>query len=196
MNDRNYPGKLSFYISEGSPYQVAVSEIEHAFSVDRAFPGERDLTEELIGLLEKLQESPRQKSWLQAFKEIQKEGEKRGWRKLAQGDYSAGNVLSGNIDRYRVAAFILQRAVEPQYEDLVLALKLLYLSVLIKEPINHRLSASANNLRLKVGWLSLSMDGLSRFSSDSVHAYLREFISKTDRSNEFIKELHDLIESL
>lgn len=196
MNNKNYPGKLAFYISEGSPYQEAVAEIENAFTVDRTFPGERDLTEELIDLLEKLQESPRQKSWLQALREIKEEGEKRGWRKLAQGDYSAGNKLSGNIDNYRVAAFILQPAVEAQYENLVLALKLLYLSVLIKDPINHRLSATANNLRLKVVWLSLSIDRLSKFSSGSVHSYLREFIKETDSSNKFIKELHGLIENL
>jgi hypothetical protein len=192
-------GKLCFYIDESSQYREAVSEIEIAFLIDKSFHAERNLVEELLGLLPLLRESQRQKIWISALQEIQSnglEGSRGGWRKIAKGLQHSANVLSGHMTSYRVASFILQQSVEERYVDIVLALKLLYLEALIRDPVGHRLLSIATALRTKIISLSFSTKDLTQFSSVHLHAYFNEFKSKTDGSINFISELHSIIDNL
>jgi hypothetical protein len=198
MNQTKLMGKLGFYVEESSQYLEAIYEIETAFSIDKSFHAERNLVEELLRLLPLLRESRRQKTWISALNEVQKNGleGKGGWRKIARGLQNYANPLSGNMTNYRVASFILQQAVDDRYVDIVLALKLLYLEALIRNPVRHKLFTVATSLRTKVISFSFSVKDLTQFSPDHLHDYFNEFESKTDSSIIFISELHSIIDNL
>lgn len=199
MSQHKSNGKLCLYLDESSQYLDAISEIEAAFTIDRSFHAERNLVEELLKLLPSLRDSSRKHNWISALQEVQKnglDGKDASWRKIAKGRENFANPLSGSITAYQVPAFILQQAVEERYEDIVHALKILYLEALINDPFHHRLFTVANTLRKKVIGFSFSIKELTQFSSAHLNDYFNEFKSKTDSSIIFFSELHSIIDNL
>jgi hypothetical protein len=199
MNKVSSSGRLKFYIDESSQYSETISEIEAAFSIDKSFHAGRNLVEELLKLLALLSGSSRQARWILALQEIQNNGQKGkggGWKKVAKGSRNAANPLSGHMTNYRVASFILQQAVDTQYEDIVLALKLLYLEIVIKDPLDHKLFTTATTLRKTVINFYFSVDSLIEFSADDLVTYFKDFKIKTASSVGFINELHSIIDFL
>lgn len=199
MSQYKSSGKLCLYLDESSQYFDAISEIEMAFKIDRSFHAERNLVEELLKLLSFIRDSSRKQIWISALQEVQKNGPNRkglNWRKIANGRENFANPMSGSITVYQGPSFILQQAVEERYEDIVHALKILYLEALINDPRGHRLFSVANTLRKKIVSFSYSVKELTQFSSDYLHEYFDEFKSKTDSSVKFIYELHSIIDIL
>ena len=199
MSQHKSNGKLCLYLDESSQYLDAISEIEAAFTIDRSFHAERNLVEELLKLLPTLRDSSRKHNWISALQEIQQNGlngKGANWRKIAKGRENFANPMSGSITAYQVPAFILQQAVEERYEDIVHALKILYLEALINDPFGHRLFTVANTLRKKVIGFSFSIKELTQFSPAHLNDYFNEFKSKTDSSIIFFSELHSIIDNL
>lgn len=199
MSQHKSNGKLCLYLDESSQYLDVISEIEAAFTIDRSFHAERNLVEELLKLLPSLRDSSRKHNWISALQEVQQnglDGKGASWRKIAKGRENFANPLSGSITAYQVPAFILQQAVEERYEDIVHALKILYLEALINDPFGHRLFTVANTLRKKVIGFSFSIKELTQFSPAHLNDYFNEFKSKTDSSIIFFSELHSIIDNL